>query len=276
MKIHLQMQGKGEEIKDLRRFIHGTLADRAVRKWLEQDEEQLPGQMEAYVDELWDEYVTNSTEGKVVWRDDIVADKKRVREIAKTVVRKVEPFLIARVLPYDYHPELRFKVPIQIPDAHGYARTILLNGGADIVVREPDRLSIYDLKATTNESYIHQGIMPQLIFYQIAMNKILDYPYDKMRAAFLTPYTKAQYHELTVGAEDRRHLMTRIIRFAHWYWEKETPVCANDNNVCWGCPQKVVCPKWSSVMAEPKADGKHRMSILETAKQRKEARDGDE
>lgn len=271
-RVVFHMAGKGDTVKDGRRFVHGTLADRAVRRFLDQETEQLPGQMAQYVDELWDEICEHNDEYKIEWKGDPAEDRARVREIAKTVVNNLEPFLFARVIPFEYEPEFRFKVPLQIPDSRGMGRTIILNGGMDIAVREPDRISLYDLKATTNENYISSGIMPQLIFYGIAWTLLFGDKVDNIRAAFLTPYTQVQYHELNVTRADRAHLMSRIIRFANAIWDEQPPVCTTDKGECYFCNCKRICPLWANAFTQNDNDGKHRISIVDTAKQRAQAR----
>lgn len=269
------MQGKGETIKDGRRFIHGTLADRAVRRWLEQDEPQLPGQMAAYVDDLFEEHAVRSPEYKIRWKGDPIEDQRYVIDLAKRVVNNVEPFLLARVIPFEYEPELRFRVPIRIPDSKGFARTIVLNGGMDIAVKEPSGLvSIYDLKATTNEQYVHGGIMPQLIFYSIAWSFMFGAP-EHMRAAFLTPACKTQYHELNITSQDRRHLMSRIVQFAHATWQNTEPICTDDNSECYYCDVKGFCPKFA-VPKSKDSKGKHRASLSGAANLRKTVKDAEQ
>lgn len=269
------MEGKGDTVKDGRRFIHGTLADRAMRRWLDQDEEQLPGQMDTYVDDLWDELVEHNDEYKITWKDDVAKDKAYVRALSKTVVNNVEPFLLKRVIPFEYEPEFRFRVPLQIPDSAGYARTIVLNGGMDIAVRDPNtgKVFLYDLKATTNENYISQGIMPQLIFYSIAWTLMFGTPIEDITAAFLTPACKAQYRELNITSEDRRHLMTRIVRCANALWDKAKPVCTDKDSECYFCDARRICPKWANVLTEDPKDGKHRVSLSDTGAQRRKAKE---
>ena len=274
-RLAFHMDGKGETVKDGRRFIHGTLADMAMRRWLDQDEPQLPGQMVQYVDELWEEVVENNPEYQITWKGNVNEDKAYVRNIAKTVVGNLEPFLLARVIPFDYEPEFRFKVPLQVPDSRGFARTIILNGGMDIAVRDNNtgKIFLYDLKATTNENYIHSGIMPQLIFYSIAWTAMFGTKPEDITCAFLTPACKIQYHELEVSSESRRHLMTRILRCAHALWDQEKPICTTNNSECFFCDCKKICPRWADAITDPQDGKMRRVSLTETAKNRRAAKE---
>lgn len=267
------MAGKGDTVKDGRRFIHGTLADRAMRKWLEQKDEQQPGQMASYVDELWDKLVTHSDEYKITWKGDVKKDQESVRQLAKKVVNNVEPFLFKKVLPFDYHPEFRFKIPVRIPDQFGRARTIILNGGMDILVRlDEEHYAIYDLKATTNEQYVRNGIMPQLIFYSIAATYLFGVQSDNITAAFLTPANKTKIHPLTLHAKDRKFLMSQIVSCAHSLWSDDPPTFTDDKNICYFCDCKRLCPLWAGQFDDDRNDGSHRISIVDTAKARADAK----
>lgn len=266
----LHAHGKGDQVKDGRNFIHGTLADRAMRRWLEQNEEQLPGQMAQYVDDAWEEHAIKSPEYKIRWRGDPIDDQNKVRNLAKKVVNNVEPFLIARVLPFEYEPELRFRVPVKVPDYDGFQRTIVLNGGIDIAVRNPEngQVWLYDLKATENERYVQGGIMAQLIFYSVAWTLMMGTSPGDMTAAFLTPACKAQYHGLNITSDDRRHLLSRVVAYAQNYWrEEQTPT--DDKNECWNCDCKRWCPLFTDKVTV-KADGKKRASIADAAQARRD------
>lgn len=264
-KSVLKLQGKADKVKDGRRFLHGTLADRAVTRWLKQDTPHEQGQMETYVDELWEEHAIKSPEYKIEWKGDPQEDMAKVRNLAKKVVRNVEPFLFARVLPYEFQPDWRFEVPIKVPTVEGNMRTIVLNGAADIVVRDPATglVSIYDLKATENEKYVHQGIMPQLTFYSVAWTIIMGQQPKDTTAAFLTPACKLQYHELKIGSQDRRHLMSRIVNFAQFTWSTQTPTLTDDSQMCFFCECKKFCPRFATVMGEG-----NKVSLAATGAQR--------
>lgn len=232
---------------DGRVFLPGTLADRAMRAFLEQPEgSHAKGQMAEHIDRLWDEYAENSTEYKIKWRGDPVADRAKVRDFSKLAVTKLEPFLFERVLPHEFQPEMRFRVPLRIPDLNGNARTIHLIGGIDIAVRHLPKRELtwlYDLKTTENDNYV-TGILPQLIFYKIMWHIRMGTPFEQIRMAYLVPAAKTQFRPVEDSAEDRSYLMSRVVKFAHGVWsEEKTPV--EDDGPCWNCPVRHVCDKWN-------------------------------
>jgi CRISPR/Cas system-associated exonuclease Cas4 (RecB family) len=250
-----KMQGTPRAKMDGRIFLHGTLADRAMRRWLElPDGTQQKGQMAQFVDELWDEHTGPEAEYEIKWRGNKKDDQAKVRELAKRVVNKVEQFLIERVLPHEYQPEMRFSVPLRIPDLNGEKRTIFLRGGIDIAVRHADAAAmqleprmrqvwLYDLKATESDDYINT-LLPQLIFYQLMWAAMQGTPFDRIGMAYLVPAAKRQYRELHVTEDDRRYLMTRVIKCAHGMWRGDKdPV--KENGPCWNCDVKHACPKWN-------------------------------
>jgi hypothetical protein len=241
---------------DGRNFLAGTLADRAMRRWLELPNPQ-SGQMATIVDDLWDEHAENSTEYTIRWRGDPKADRRKVRELAKRVVTNVEPFLIARVLPNDYHPEMRFRAPLDIPGLHGERRRIYLVGGIDIAVREASdapkperRVWLYDLKATEDDNYVRHATMMQLVFYSIAWHILMGTPYELIELAYLVPAARTQYRSIDdllgrpIAPEDRRFLATRIIRMAHGIWREEKAL-TEDQSLCFNCDAKAVCERWN-------------------------------
>lgn len=261
---------QGSTIKDGRNFLHGTLADRAMRRWLEQEEEQLPGQMARYVDEAWDEHTGPDAEYRIKWRGDPRQDMEKVRNLAKKVVTNMETFLIKRVLPYEYQAELRFRVPVRIPDTDGILRTIVLNGGIDIAVRDQNtgKVWLYDLKATENENYVRGGIMAQLIFYSVAWTLMMGTSPGDMDAAFLTPACKGQYHPLVITSDDRRMLMSRVVKFAQGIWHDENDPKEGVTSPCWGCDVSHLCDLFVRPVTFD-TDGKKRVSLAAAAEARK-------
>lgn len=267
----LHMQGLGATVKQGRNFVSGTVADRAMRKFLEQESGHKKGQMEAFVYELWSKYTKDSDEYIVSWnKKDPLADEATAKALSVEAVNALEPFLFARVLPYEYEPEWRFKVPLGLPSSQGFTRTVVLNGGADIIVHnsDADEWFVYDLKTTRNESYVQGSTLGQLIFYQLAVRLTQGAEYGKIKTAFLTPACKTQYHSLEISDQDRTHLMSRIITFAQSVWDDTEPTLTEDLNVCWWCDLKAVCPRYTSVLVE----GEHKVSLADTAKIRKAAK----
>lgn len=265
------MEGKGSTIKEGRNFISGIVADRAMRKWLEQADSHSPGQMSIYVDELWDELTLNSDEYRITWKTP--EDQQDAKETARECVNNLESFLFKNVIPFEYQPEWRFNIKIKIPDLDsGLRRSLVLNGGADIVVRNPEtgNYRIFDLKTTRNEKYISGHIMAQLIYYQIALSIAEGISADIIDCAFLTPLCKVQYNPLVISAQDRALLLSRLVRMAHSVWRADVPKLTPDMNECYFCDVKKFCPRFCSPSTE--VDGKHVASFVDAAKLRKEAK----
>lgn len=245
---------------DGRIFLPGTLADRAMRRFLEQEEGHEPGQMVSYLEDLWQEHAIDSEEYKIFWKGNKREDQERVRDLVRRVVTNLEPFLFKAVLPFEYQPELRLKVPLRIPDLHGKHRTIWLSGGMDIVVRRsPEDVRIYDLKATENPSYVTGDTKAQLTFYPVMWNLLAGTPFSQITTAFLVPALTPGYVPHAPSGDDIRHLMTRIVKYAHGIWEERNDTPTSDTP-CWNCDMKGTCPKFHQPVRID-ADGKMRVVI---------------
>jgi hypothetical protein len=276
LRDQLHRQGKRAEVIDGRVFLPGTLADRAMRKFLEQDDGHRIGQMAQFVDDLWDEHAVHSNEYKIKWRGDPRVDQAKVRAFAKLVVTNLEPFLFARVLPHEWQPELRFAVPVRLPDLQGDRREVLLIGGMDIAVLElPNRTQawLYDLKATENESYIRLTL-GQLIFYSVCWSIMRDHPHELIGAAYLAPACKVQYHPLLVSTDDRRQMLARIVRYCQYRWNETGVAPAVDasksavtEEECWRCEVKHACPHRTGQPVTD-ANGRHRVSFTDAVRAR--------
>jgi hypothetical protein len=276
LRNQLTHEGNRAEVRDGRVFLPGTLADRAMRKFLEMQTGHQQGQMAEFVDQIWDEHAVNSTEYKIKWRGDPRVDQAKVRNFAKLVVNNLEPFLFEKVLPHEYWPELRFSVSIRLPDLDGLKHEVTLVGGIDIAVLElpgRDRAMLYDLKATENEAYI-RSIMGQLIFYGIAWSILREQPHEQIGAAYLAPAMPIAYHPLEVTIDDRRDMLARIVRYCQAQWssprserrsgavDKEGEPVDPDKE-CWSCDVLHACPvRRGKVVTDDK--GRHRASIYQS------------
>jgi hypothetical protein len=270
----LNRAGKRAEVVDGRVFLPGTLADRAMRKFLEQDEGHAHGQMNEFVDLLWDEHAVHSDEYKIRWRGDPRVDQEKVRSFAKRAVDNIEPFLFERVLPHLYQPELRFEVPVMLPDLANTRRLVLLIGGMDIAVLElpkQEQAWLYDLKTTENEGYIRSS-MGQLIFYSLAWAIMREHPHEKIGCAYLAPCCAVQYFPLLVTTDDRRQMLARVVRYCQARWNEnglplavgaDGPVPEED---CWRCEVRHACPKFGDPQTDPQ--GRHRVNFTQAARMR--------
>ena len=272
----LHRAGKRGEVVDGRVFLPGTLADRAVRKFLDQDEGHRPGQMNRFVDLLWDEHAVHSTEYKIRWRGDPRVDQEKVRAFAKRAVDSVEPFLFERVLPHLYQPEMRFEVPMLLPDLANAKRPVLLVGGMDIAVLElpgQEQAWLYDLKVTENEGYIRAS-MGQLIFYSLAWAIMREHPHERIGTAYLAPCCTTQYFPLLVTDQERRAMLARVMRYCQARWNESDalppavdaagePVSIEE---CFRCDVKHACTRFGDPQTDAK--GRHRVNFTTTARAR--------
>lgn len=244
-KAQLYRDKKKSPATNLRPFFHGIVADRIMRRWLEADE-QRPGQMLAWVSEMVQVCLDRAKEegdGLVKWKG--VADRSLMTEWVERLVVRLEPFLLQSVVPFDYEPEYRFRVPIRIPDLFGELAEIDLVGGMDIIVREclgpPEVWAAYDLKATENPDYLRKTL-GQGVFYSLAHFAKVGIPFRTF--AFVQPMVESNpvaYVDVTDA--DLRSMMSRIVKMAHDVWRGDTEPKASADG-CAYCPVKHACLKF--------------------------------
>lgn len=224
-KNYLQMSGHRSPISDIRGYFHGTVADMAMRRWLDQPVQE-PGWMEAHVDEILAKSEKDALEtgdGAVRWKH--AADRAEVREFCHEVVKGLEPILYERVVPFDFQPAVRFEVPLTIPYLDGTPRQILLVGEMDILVRSPDGFRVWDLKATRDNDY-WKKTQAQLVFYEVAVKGMRGPDGELLLAkgewpvesGLIQPACNVPVMPFTFTAEDRRQLMGRVVKTATDLW----------------------------------------------------------
>lgn len=239
MRHRLVISGKSSPSRDTRIFLPGTVADRVMRRLLEHEDPQR-GMMASWVPEMFEYYANSSDEGKVRWRGQY--DYMTTRNFVREAVELLEPILFKEVIPFDYAPELKFKVPIGIPYLDGHITPIYLVGGIDIIVcRDNGRYRIYDLKCTANDNYWKQTL-GQLTFYDIALTHYLDLSLPPEKLGFIQPKCKEPIIEISIGASERNAMMARIISMAQNMWRREWE--ANKTSQCSMCEVKPSCPEW--------------------------------
>ncbi len=265
-----QQKKQVSSMQDGRKFLAGTVCDRVMRRWLEQDTPEL-GQMAGWVDELFASYADNDDEYTVKWLGDPTEDREKVRLFCHEVIVNLEPILAEKVLPYSWQPELKFFVPVSIPYLDGSPVVVALRGGMDIVVRDNDgNYTVYDLKATANDAYVRGKTLGQLTFYDIAFRALMRAPGQPIAAGFITPACKEKVVSISVTDDERRYMMSRIINMAHGIWRKEfDPTTADEP--CFGCEAKAACVRWTVPIVRD-SSGRGRADLFATAKARKEAR----
>lgn len=239
-RSYLLQQKKKNPATNIRLFFPGTVVDRVMRDWLNSDN-PLPGEMTEMVDAIMireEQTAKDTGDGIVRWRN--AADKEWVRTFCKTLVERLEPILVAEVLPYDYQAAYRFKVPVTIPGIYGKPQEVNLIGEMDLLVNQGnDRWAVWDLKATQDDSYWRKTIA-QLTFYNLGV--FGSYGIYPERGGLIQPMCKQQVLETVITDTERLEIMSRIIQMAHSIWRKDFSL-AEASSVCAMCSVKHACPK---------------------------------
>lgn len=258
-KAKLMREKHKSPASDIRNFFHGVVADRIMRAWLE-SANPVSGEMVSWVDQFIDDCLKEAKDtgdGVVRWRDP--ADRARMADWIRVLLGRLEPFLQRDVLPFDYEPEYRFRVPIRIPDLNGNLAEIDLTGGMDILVREtlgpPAVWAGYDLKATENPDYLRKTL-GQGIFYSLAHLAAHGTPFRTF--AFVQPMVERNpIAHVVISDADLASMLARITAVAHDRWRgDEAPKKSSDG--CSWCFVKHACPKFkpgSRTAFAPKAKG---------------------
>ncbi len=258
-KAMLYREKKKAPATNIRPFFHGIVADRIMRRWLDADE-QVPGQMVDWVEEMvqscMDE-ARSTGDGIVQWKHS--SDRLEMADWIRVLLGRLEPFLLREIVPFEYQPEYRFRVPMRIPDLSGNISEIDLVGGMDILVREsvgpPEVWAGYDLKATANPDYLRKTL-GQGIFYSMAHYAMQGVPFRTF--AFVQPMVEKNpiaYVDITDA--DLRAMLGRIVAMAHSMWRNETEP-KKDSEGCSWCPVKHACAKFkpgAKTMFKPKRGG---------------------
>lgn len=253
-------------------FLPGTVLDLVQRKWLDSDNPQ-PGEMVDMVEKVFSD-VVEERESVIKWRGNPFHDQAEVKHDVRSAVKKLEPWLLANVIPYEYQPEVKFRAYMNVPyicdDAFGIVKMI---GGIDIVVRDDQgKFRLYDLKMTKNDAYI-RSTLAQLIFYDLAWGVIQGDFYHAAEWGFVTPMLGEQMIPITVDRDDRAAMLSRIIKYAQGVWRDEWKPKADDAGCDW-CEAKGTCQKFKQIPIVDE-NGKQRVSFLQAAAQRKQFRNTD-
>lgn len=264
------IQHKTDKSNKGRIFLPGTLADLVQRRWLDQDKPE-PGQMPDMVEQVFYELV-DKAESKIEWRGNPATDKAAVQTQVRKAVKKLEPWLLRHVVPFDYQPEVKFKAHMQVPYICGdNARApVTMIGGIDILVRDDNgKFHLYDLKMTENPAYI-KSTLAQLIFYDIAWGVISGRFDLTEKWEFICPLLDEFSIPITVDLEDRQMMMSRIVKYAQGVWTDNWKPKADDEGCGW-CEAKRVCEKFKAP-ATVDENGKMLVSFAAAAAQRSQFR----
>lgn len=245
-KAKLMRRGAKSPATNIRPFFHGMVVDQVQRTWLSSSDPR-PGEMASMVPE-WTERVrieaAESGDGIVRWRS--VEDRRSMERYCVELVTRLEPMLQRWVLPYDYEPEHRFRVPLRIPFLDGQPAEIELVGGIDILVREfkdPPVWYMYDLKATSNADYLRKTL-GQAVFYDLA--GLAGFGVSPRGFTFLQPQVESNpVANVEISDSDRTDMLSRITRAAHGRWRGDDAP-KQDSDGCAFCQVRHACSKFSS------------------------------
>lgn len=250
-------------------FLPGTVLDLTQRRWLDSDD-PLPGQMHEIVVQVFDE-VVDLGESKIRWNGSPTEDRKNIIRDLQQDITVLEPWLIKNVLPFSYQAEVKFRAHMEIPYlCEGMRAPVKMIGGIDIVVQDDDgKFHLYDLKRTKDPSYI-RSTLAQLIFYDTAWGIIQGDFNHAVEWGFVAPALPELLIPITVDHDDRRLMMSRIIKYAQGVWRDEWSPKANDTGCNW-CEARGVCDKFK-VIPIVDENGKQRVSFMQAAAQRSQFR----
>lgn len=257
-KSYLMRTGQKDPATNIRVFFPGTVVDRVMRDYLMLGE-PAAGFMASRVKDKMDEEEQNckdTGDGIAKWKSR--ADRIEVAEFCVELVKRLEPILADLVLPHQYEPSKRFKVPVSIPYLDGTRTSVMLVGEYDILLKyaSPHDLSprpweIWDLKATKNDQYWRSTI-GQLIFYDLC-NYLMFRQYTA-RVGLIQPMCKQQTVAIEITDQQRVEMMQRIIGMAHSIWKTEAfpnsevfnieTEIRPDTKYCFMCAVKKSCPRF--------------------------------
>jgi hypothetical protein len=247
-KAMLMRERKKSPASNIRPFFHGIVCDRVMRRWLESDNPR-PGEMLSWVEEMVESCLVearDSGDGVVRWKSR--EDRAEMTAWSRRLVTRLEPMLDRWVLPFDYQPEYRFRVPLRIPYIDGGPAEVLLNGGMDILVREeegpPAVWAGYDLKATENPDYLRKTL-GQGIFYDLAVRAGVGKGTSPRTFAFLQPMVESNpVAHVVITDDDRRSMLARIVSMAHSIWRDDVAPKPGPEG-CGFCQVRHGCAKFS-------------------------------
>lgn len=248
-------------------FLPGTVCDLVERRWLDNPE---PGMMVEMVDTIFNEIVEKG-EHKIHWKGNPLTDQKNVQAYCRKAVSRLEPWLLEHVVPFDYDAEVKFKAYMSVPYiCDGVQAPVQMGGGIDIVVRDDaGKFHLYDLKITEASAYI-RSTLAQLTFYDLAWSVIYGGWDTCVEWAFVTPMLEEATVPITVETEDRRVMLSRIVKYAQGVWTDSWDPKSDDVGCQW-CTARDVCDKFKVIQMQDE-NGKQRVSFAQAAAQRSKFR----
>ncbi len=246
-RSHLARTHKLATLDNKRGYFPGSVTDRVVRRWLEEDPQSNIGTMPSLVEETMakvkQEWIEEE-QGVVRMKDS--GDKAKIIAECSEAVAKIEPYLLKYVVPYDYQPDFHFEAPVRFTHPRtGDDIAVLLNGYMDILVRDDKgRWWVWDVKHTRDNGYWRKTIA-QLGFYDLAVE--LQFGQPTAQTGLMQPLCKERIKGYRPSVESRTQLLTRIHAMAIDIADNvQTP--RPDTKLCGWCPTRHACVKFTPVL----------------------------
>lgn len=241
---YLQRQGKRGSLSDQRIFFPGNVTDRIVRYWLENDPLSHMGEMPDMVATFIDKTkIEMEAEGPMRWRNP--TDRSDVHRGVEDALRKIEPSLLERVVPYRYTPDFSFDAPLSLPHPAGGQEQVRIIGRMDILVQDDkDQFWVYDVKHTTDDSYWKKTVA-QLTFYDLSVRML--FGKKTTGVALLQPLCRERVKEFVISDDWRRQMLQRISAMAGDIWRGDNSP-RRDFDECHFCNVKHACRKFNPLM----------------------------
>lgn len=243
---HLARKGNLAALDNKRGFFPGTVTDRVVRNWLNDDPLNNLNCMPDMVDHVIDvekAALAENNQGVVRWKDR--EDREQVRTDCIEAVTKIQPSLLKYVVPFEYEPDHHFESPVQIRFADGERATVLLNGYIDILVRDDKgRFWIWDVKHTRDNGYWRKTI-GQLGFYDLAIE--LKFGQPAVQTGLLQPLCTQPVWPYKPSADSRLQLLQRVQGMA-FDVRNNVATPREDTTMCVWCSTKNACVKFQPVL----------------------------
>lgn len=249
-KGYLRRVGKKPEVSDHRNFLPGNITDRIVRDWLLDDPADNQGAMPEMVFEYFQKSLQDVKEQDAIVKWKGHDDKNKIFEQCKEAVTTIEPYLNKFVVPYEYTPDFKFEVPIEVELVNHEPVQVVLNGYMDILVKyDPESYGIFDVKHTTNNDYWRKTI-GQLGFYDTA-TFLLTGHYSKI-AALMQPLCINHMKPSKIQEVDRQKMWQSITSYAQDFVDGNREP-TNKISECHFCEVKFACERFQPKMKKGKA-----------------------
>jgi CRISPR/Cas system-associated exonuclease Cas4 (RecB family) len=182
-----------------------------------------------------------SGDGYIKWRHD--KDRVNVRNFCVELCKRLEPILLEKVVPFDYEPAKRFKIPITLPGLDNEKLPVFLTGEFDLLVRDDNqKFHVWDLKATADNSY-WKKTLGQLVFYDLAVFAMMGE--TPISSGLIQPMCDERILEFTFTDEDRRAMFSRVMAMMRAVWEGDHQP-KKDSAGCYSCSVKSACSKYNT------------------------------